>query len=193
MICTANARPQARGAAVTGRRLRPGALKARWLAAAAALALGASAFGQVTLERTVRKVETTLEPSGRVKRELMPVEQVVPGEELRYSVTFTNESDMVVDAERIVITVPLPEGTVYVSGTAGGEATRVEYSADGENFTGSEPPASPDAGAPTRPAAAPGAAPEAAGAPGVRALRWTYQQDLKPAEAGELFFHVRMQ
>lgn len=143
----------------------------------------AAAFGEVTLETSVRKVETTLDGSGQVKRELLATDDVVPGEELRYSIRFTNESATPVDAERIVITNPIPEGTRYVAGSAGGDATAVAYSGDGDEFHSSE----------TAISAAPGSGPaEADGDSHVHSLRWTYQRELGPGESSEVYFHVRM-
>lgn len=176
------------------------------LAALVALAAVPAVRAQVTLETSVRKVETTLDAGGEVKRQLMPADTVLPGEELRYTITFTNESDLVVDAGRIIITNPLPGGTRYVPGSAGGAGTRVEFSTDGETFTEVEP-AVPDASA-TGPAAAgePAREPQepasgsqgaADAAPGdgesVASLRWIYQEDLAPGEQSEVFFHVRIQ
>lgn len=158
-----------------------------WCLLAAAAASG-HAFGEVRLETGVSKVETTLDGAGRVKRELVPADEVVPGEELRYTIRFENTSDMVVDADRVVITNPVPDGTVYVAGSAGGDGSRVEYSTDGETFTGVEPGGAPPSGSPgTQGTPAAGAGPDA-----VRSLRWTYQRALEPGESGEVYFHVRM-
>lgn len=143
----------------------------------------ASAIGEVTLETSVRKVETTLDGSGQVKRELLATDDVVPGEELRYTIRFTNESATPVDAERIVITNPIPEGTRYVAGSAGGDGSAVEYSGDGDGFQGSEDAISA--------AADPGTT-EDGGDRDVHSLRWTYQRELGPGESGEVYFHVRM-
>jgi uncharacterized repeat protein (TIGR01451 family) len=159
------------------------------------------AFGEVTLDTAVSKVETTLDAAGRAKRALVPADEVVPGEELRYTITFSNTSEMVVDEARIVITNPIPRGVVYVTGSAGGDSTLVEYSTDGEAFGTAEPAAdSPaaDAPSPEIPAAAvPQAGSDPAAEPGgasaVRSLRWTYQNELAPGESGEVYFHVRMQ
>ena len=172
------------------------------------------ATAEVTLETDVTKVESTLDTGGRVKRELVPVEEVVPGEELRYTIIFTNASETPVDAERIIITNPIPDGTRYVPGTAGGEDARVEYSIDGETFSATEPPAQPEPGGAGGRAGA-GAAPETAASPApgdpvgaqpdgsgaqpdgsvgspVRSLRWTYHETLPPGASAEVFFHVRM-
>ncbi len=158
----------------------------RWwtmlMAATAAWSAGAAtdAAAEVVLDTAVTKVETTLDAGGRVKRELLPADDVVPGEELRYTITFTNESETPVDAQRIVITNPVPEGTRYVPGSAGGEGSRVEFSGDGETFDVSEPEAPAGAaGVPAEP-------------PPVHSLRWTYQRELAPGDSGEVFFHVRM-
>ena len=175
------------------------------LAVLAWLLAAASAFGEVTLETEVTKVASTLGDDGRVQRELVPVEEVVPGEELRYTITFTNGSEMPVDAERIIITNPIPDGTRYVTGSAGGDDALVEYSADGESFSGTEPEGGVSGAAATDPAQPPAAATgagfdagfeaDAQGAPdpGVRSLRWTYQEELPPGASAEVFFHVRMQ
>lgn len=155
---------------------------------------GASVMAEVTLETSVMKVESTLDTAGRVKRELLATDDVVPGEELRYSIRFTNESAGPVDAQRIVITNPIPEGTRYVSGSAGGDGTLVEYSADGERFDATEPAAGAARSADQAPAAdqLPAAAAEEFPAGGVHSLRWTYQRRLAPGDSGEVYFHVRM-
>lgn len=145
----------------------------RWLVTLAAVLGAATALAEVSLATSVSKVEATLDGGGRVKRELVPVDEVVPGEELRYTITFTNTSEATVDAERIIITNPIPDGTQYVAGSAGGEGAQVEYSTDGESFAAAGP-AEADGGS-------------------VRSLRWTYGRDLAPGASGEVFFHVRMQ
>ena len=168
------------------------ALAAVWMASAPVAA-------EVTLETDVSKVESTLDGGGRVKRELVPVEEVVPGEELRYSITFTNASEVPVDAGRIIITNPIPDGTRYVPGTAGGEDAVVEYSTDGETFDAREPPAQPGLGdqpgsgdSADPPPGGVGMTPDGDGGSPVRSLRWRYQETLRPGASAEVFFHVRM-
>lgn len=179
-----------------------------WLPLVALLAAPA-VLAQVTLETEVSKVVSTLDGAGRVERQLVPVEEVVPGEELRYTITFRNEGNTPVEAERIVITNPLPDGTVYLPGSAGGEGSTVEYSLDGRNWSpvepsaGTAPPAaSPAPGPGARPGEGAGAADQppalSATAGGdsaspVRSLRWTYHRELGPGDADSVFFHVRMQ
>jgi uncharacterized repeat protein (TIGR01451 family) len=138
--------------------------------------LSGTALAEVRMATTVARVETTIDPGGRVKRELLPAERVLPGEELRYAITFTNHSETLVERGRIIITNAIPEGARYLSGSAGGESVRTEYSMDGETFL----PLDPGAGVPEQ-------------GDGVASLRWTYDADLAPGESGEVFFHVRMQ
>lgn len=155
---------------------RCAAVLARALAVLGLLCASGAGLAEVTMGTTVAKVETTIDAAGRVKRELLPAEEVLPGEELRYGITFTNSSETLVERGRIIITNPIPEGTRYLSGSAGGGSARVEYSLDGENFQSAEP--------------APGAS-DQGGA--VTSLRWSYDADLAPGESAEVFFHVRMQ
>jgi uncharacterized repeat protein (TIGR01451 family) len=147
------------------------------LLASAALLAAAPTAAEVTLKTSVVKVESLLDPGGRVRRQLLPADQVVSGEELRYTITFSNDSGEVVERDRIVITNALPQGTRYVGGSAGGDGAEVTYSADGENFDAREPE---------------GVSAEGAGPDVVRVLRWTYRRDLAPGDSGEVYFHVRM-
>jgi uncharacterized repeat protein (TIGR01451 family) len=147
------------------------------LLASAALLAAAPAAAEVVLKTSVVKVESLLDPAGRLRRQLVPADQVVAGEELRYTITFTNDSGEVVERDRIVITNALPDGTRYVTGSAGGDGAEVRYSVDGEGFDDREPQ---------------GATAEGAGPDEVRVLRWTYRRALAPGESGEIYFHVRM-
>jgi uncharacterized repeat protein (TIGR01451 family) len=172
--------------------MRCNCVAATWLAVAGVglLSLPVAALAEVTMETSVAKVETTIDAAGRVKRQLLPAESVLPGEELRYAITFTNSSDTLVEGGRIIITNAIPEGARYVSGTAGGQSARVEYSADGEVFEPVEPASA--ASRPTRTAGgdAPG---QGSLSDAVASLRWSYDADLAPGQSGEVYFHVRMQ
>jgi len=164
----------------------------RWVVVLAALLAGASALGEVTLETDVSKVESTLDAGGGVKRELVPVEEVVPGEELRYTITVTNESEIPVGPNRIIITNPIPDGTLYVRGSAGGDAVLVEYSTDGETFGPSEPAGQAGPAGAGQDAAGLEASTDPAAGEAVRSLRWTYREELHPGDSADVFFHVRM-
>jgi uncharacterized repeat protein (TIGR01451 family) len=96
-----------------------------------AIPLGVSAqeAGSLELMTTVEKVAEIPAEDGTSKTELLPVETAVPGEEVVYTVTFTNVGEET--AENIRITNPIPEEMRYVPGTAFGPGTDVVYSADG--------------------------------------------------------------
>jgi uncharacterized repeat protein (TIGR01451 family) len=132
--------------------------------------LAATAAAEVTLETSVEKWESYETASGSVQRRLTDAELVVPGDELRYTITFVNQGPEPVDAGSIVITNPLPEGTEYLPGTATGPDTLISFSADGEKF-----------------------APDAAAAAEVRAIRWSFQPALAPGDSSSVAFEVRLQ
>jgi uncharacterized repeat protein (TIGR01451 family) len=87
------------------------------------------ARGSVELATVVEKLVTTVGPDGETKTDLAPVEMAVPGDEVVYTVTFTNVSGGV--AENIRITNPIPPQVRYVPDTAFGPGSAVLYSADG--------------------------------------------------------------
>jgi len=49
-----------------------------------------SAHAQVQLDNTIKKVETFVNAEGEVERRLVDANSVVPGDELQYTVRFTN-------------------------------------------------------------------------------------------------------
>ena len=172
------------------------------LAGSLACALFAPAAGaDVTLSTRVEKVESVLDASGNVQRRLLSAQGVLPGEELRYTITVTNNSEMLVSEGRVVVTNPIPAGTVYLPGTAGGADCLIEVSADGEAFSeeGADVPSdaaegsiSAEGSSSAEGAAAGGAASSPTGT-GVSDIRWTLERDLEPGASSDLFFHVRME
>jgi uncharacterized repeat protein (TIGR01451 family) len=106
---------------------------------------------------------------------------VYPGETLRYTIAFTNEGTRAALAGSVVITNPLPEGTLYVDGSAEGTDTEITFSVDGETFAG---PAVLQVreGETTRPAEA----------SDYRAIRWTYQPALAAGDASEVSFELEV-
>jgi uncharacterized repeat protein (TIGR01451 family) len=64
-----------------------------------------------------------------VKTDLVPVQTAIPGDEVVYTVTFTNVGDGA--ADNIQITNPIPTQMRYVQGSAFGPGTVVVYSTDG--------------------------------------------------------------
>lgn len=139
------------------------------------------AHAQVQLDNTIKKVETFVNADGEVERRLVNASSVVPGDELQYTVRFTNSGENPVDAGSIVITDVVPVHTEYLDGTAFGAGTDIWYSVDGEMYA---PPAELMVvvdGAETL-----------ASAKEYRSIRWTFGPALEPGDSGYISFNVRL-
>lgn len=152
-----------------------------------ALALICSAVSMPTLARIeltneVHKVERFVDSNGRVQRRLVAPDSVVPGDELFYTVQFTNVGDAPVDERSVVITNPIPQNTEYLEGTADGQATEIKFSVDEGNAF--------DAADALR-VVGEGAARQA-NAVDYDAIRWIYKPDLAPGESSKVSFSVRL-
>ncbi|MCZ6772860.1 MAG: hypothetical protein O7G83_12920 [Proteobacteria bacterium] len=102
------------------------------LAAAAALVVLpaiAQEQGHLNVRTVVQKEEVTVSASGETERRLVPAATVVPGDDVIYTITFTNTSEE--SADNIVITNPLAGELTYVAGSAFGPGTTIEFSVDG--------------------------------------------------------------
>lgn len=85
--------------------------------------------GHLNVRTTVQKEEVVVNDAGETERRLVPAETVVPGDDVVYTITFTNISDEA--AENVVITNPISEDLTYVAGSAFGPGTVIEFSVDG--------------------------------------------------------------
>jgi uncharacterized repeat protein (TIGR01451 family) len=153
----------------------------RLLLTTSLLVAASSAAAQVALENTVQKVETFVNEAGEPQRRLVDADSVVPGDELRYTITFANKGPEVVDAGSIVITNPIPPETTYLDGTAFGSGTEIDYSVDGENF-----------GLAEALTISQGDAEVIASAKDYQSIRWVFQPALEPGETGNVSFSVRL-
>ncbi len=153
----------------------------RFVVAVCVCVLASSAFAQVRLENTIKKVETFVNSTGDVERRMVDADSVVPGDELQYTVRFVNQGDLAVDAGTIVITDAIPANTEYVDGTAFGAGTDILFSIDGASYAqasdltvvkdGEEMPAS---------------------AQDYRSIRWAFAPALDPGAVGHVTFNVRL-
>lgn len=107
------------------------------IAAAIALPLTANAdeAGRLDVRTVVQKEERVVDTDGTTRTELVAAEAVVPGEEVIYTVTYTNVSEASTD--NIVISNPIPAELTYVHGSAFGPGTAVTFSVDGGATYGS--------------------------------------------------------
>ncbi|MEO1036380.1 MAG: hypothetical protein AAFX44_12555 [Pseudomonadota bacterium] len=86
--------------------------------------------------RTVVQKEAKIEADDGTSRvELVAADAVVPGEEVIYTVTYTNVSAEPTD--NIVISNPIPAQLTYVHGSAFGPGTTISFSVDGGQTYGS--------------------------------------------------------
>lgn len=143
----------------------------------------ANAAEDMRLVNTVQKVETFVNVDGETDTRLVDTESVVPGDELHYTVTFTNIGDRVVDAGSIVITNPIPDNTNYLDSTAFGAGTEIVYSIDGGESFGT-----PDELLVTTD----GGGQRVAEAREYTHIRWTFTPVLEPGQEGTVTFRVRL-
>ena len=85
--------------------------------------------GHLLVKTVVQKEELTVEATGEQRLRLVDASTVVPGDEVIYTVTFSNVSDE--PAENVVITNPLPAELTYIAGSAFGPGTDIVFSVDG--------------------------------------------------------------
>lgn len=103
----------------------------RFVAVLACVGWVAPAFADVALTTTVQKMERIAASDGTVSSRLVPAEKVIPGDEVRYTISFENDGAKAVDAGTVVITNPVPENTQYIADSAFGSGTAVQFSVDG--------------------------------------------------------------
>jgi uncharacterized repeat protein (TIGR01451 family) len=96
-----------------------------------AISINAQEQGRLSLQTVVEKAAQVTEADGSMRTELRPVDTAVPGDELIYTVVFTNISAEV--AENIRVTNPIPGDLRYVDNSAFGPGTNIDYSVDDGN------------------------------------------------------------
>lgn len=102
-----------------------------------AAASSAQEKGHLNVRTIVQKEEVVVAASGETERRLVPAETVVPGDDVVYTITFTNISDET--AGNVVITNPISANLTYVAGSAFGPGTVIEFSVDGgQTFGGAD-------------------------------------------------------
>lgn len=98
-------------------------------AALTALTATAGATAPIDVQTVAQKEERFLDADGEAKTRLVPVAAVVPGDQVVYTVTFTNTGDEAASA--ITVTDPIPAQMRYVDGSAFGPGTDIVFSVDG--------------------------------------------------------------
>jgi len=94
-----------------------------------AMTAGAQESGSLNVKTVVQKEVVTVSDSGETQKSLVTADAVVPGDDVVYTITFTNISDE--SAENVVITNPVSESLTYIKGSAFGPGTAIAFSVDG--------------------------------------------------------------
>lgn len=92
-------------------------------------AMTSPVLAKIVAEQHVEKEIMVRGDNGETRTERVKAEKVVPGEEVIYSLRFSNDADETADA--VVLVMPVPPEVSYVEGTVAGQDANVTFSADG--------------------------------------------------------------
>ena len=132
-------------------------------------------------EREVEFVE-----KGVKVKKVAPVQKMVPGDEVLYTITYANKT--VKPAEKVTVTNPVPKHTRYKDGSAAGEGTDITFSVDdGKNF------ATPDKLTVALKDKAGKDVTRTAVAQDYTHIRWVLKQNVAPGQSGAVRFRAAIQ
>lgn len=96
--------------------------------------LATVALAQPKIEISIKtEKEVTLEEDGKQLVKRVATDEIEPDSNLFYVLSYVNSGDEV--ARNVVITDPIPENTRYVSGSASGDGSEIDFSIDdGKSF-----------------------------------------------------------
>jgi uncharacterized repeat protein (TIGR01451 family) len=144
------------------------------VAAILACSFGSQAFAQspakdctVTLKTTAEVEQDVVGANGEKTKQLVPVQKVVPGKEVVWTITASNPCKKASD--NVTINNPVPEHMTYVAGSAFGAGSVISYSVDGATFGSPEELTVTDNGAKRK-----------ARADEYRHIRWVFKSPLQP-------------
>jgi len=129
----------------------------------------------------VRKEITVTDEAGANKVELVEPKLVVPGDEVIYTITYTNFGQA--SATSIVVTNQIPEHMTYVRDTAGGANASVLFSADGAEFAARSLVRVHTPDGKVRPAED----------QDLTHIRWVVNADVLPGKGGTVAYRARLQ
>ncbi len=162
--------------------------------AGVALLVSGLCWAEVQLFTAVNLLETTVGEDGELERRLVDVTLAEPGDELRYTITFTNTGLVSVDPGIIVITNRIPESTTYVPDSAGGFHAQVLYSLDDGGAFIAFDALSEDALTEGRTIENPNSSGlDSFAQMLVQAIRWTYEASLDPGASSEVWFNLKLE
>jgi len=145
-----------------------------------AAAASAQEQGHLNVRTIVQKEKVIVNDAGETERRLVPADTVVPGDDVVYTITFTNISDE--SAANVVITNPIADSLTYVAGSAFGPGTVIEFSVDGGQTFGNADDLVVGTNGGQRPA----------GVDDFTHVRWTFEYDLDAGAQGLARFRARL-
>lgn len=144
-------------------------------------ASGAGETEMVELSTVAETEIEVLDQDGRPALRRIEAARVVPGDEVIYTIHYSNDGTEA--AEDVVITNPLPDHMTYSAGSAGGRGAGITYSADGgRSFADPAEVRVPDGNGGKR----------LAKPVEYTHIRWTLDAALAPSERGTVEFRARL-
>ncbi|MEO0550608.1 MAG: hypothetical protein AAFZ91_11865 [Pseudomonadota bacterium] len=140
-------------------------------------ALNAPAFADsLTASQTVEVAMVSLDENGERQVIYTVADEIAPGSELRYVLTYDNQADVAASDVRLVM--PVPAEITLIEGSADAGVASVAYSADnGATFTSRENLTVLEDGE-LQPAST----------EDITHLRWTFADAIQPGESGKLTY-----
>ena len=139
----------------------------------------AQADGDIVVQSIAETEVEVISSAGRKEKKRQPVTLAIPGSQVIYTTRFTNKGTK--PAGNVVINNPIPENTVFVSGSAIGASTTITYSVNGGK--------SYDLPSKLR-IKIPGGTERQAEPRDYTHIRWRYVGELAPGKRGEIGFRV---
>jgi uncharacterized repeat protein (TIGR01451 family) len=132
---------------------------------------------------TKAEKEVEVEELGAKVKKLVPPQKMVPGDDVLYTVTYTNKTTT--PAEKVLITNAVPPHTRYKEGSAAGEGADITFSVDGGKTFAAPGKLTvsikdKDGKAVVRPATA----------PDYTHIRWSLRDNVAPGRTGTVTFRV---
>lgn len=136
----------------------------------------------IKLKNEAFKEKRVVNEDGSEEYKLVPPGTAIPGDEIIYITTFTNIGKE--EATDIAITNPIPNNSLYKTGTAFGSGTEITFSIDGgKTYAKPEALKVKDEKGALRTATA----------KEYTAIRWVFKGSLKPAEESTVIFRAILQ
>lgn len=138
--------------------------------------------GKVEVNVVAEKEVEVIGPDGKTVIQQVPAEKVIPGDEVIYTITYTNNGDE--PAENLIVNNPIPEHMQFVAGSASERGSIITFSIDnGKSFDIPEKLMVQDAEG----------KPVVAKPADYTNIRWTISQPVAPRSSGSVSYRARLE